>query len=444
MVYSNIVKVLEEQENSYGTGIVIAEDKVLTMEHVVRGKTLICISWDDQDYSATVEFTDNEIAIISVENEEFKEKYNLISNKLLFTMNEYVTEVTPWYIEGYITSKLEEHSMQGNGVFSGGKKEEWFSLGRVNVGTANNYQGLSGSPVIVRNRAIGIVQSQNWDMQGTLGIKFLPVQSFSEHLPQAELAEPQYIVELNQWCNQQCCEMIAKNKSSAKYIPDIYVEEKNYKDNLRYFSMPLLFINKLIEDLKGFDFSKVNEYLKSVGRLTVDFTRHLEKIESEEFEDTVESLKQNVRRGIDVFEEWDKKVLKTDSIEERYLKENNRNSFFKWDLKDIYQQLEFLNYRFLLLTRNAGQGKTNFLCDYTENFIMKNSQALNCEYYHKAKPCIPAGCKLILIYFLYIDKLRFLKSAWTGFLNRRCPRKKVKEVSFMCLGISVSSSSKYL
>ena len=56
MVYSNIVKVLEEQENSYGTGIVIAEDKVLTMEHVVRGKTLICISWDDQDYSATVEF----------------------------------------------------------------------------------------------------------------------------------------------------------------------------------------------------------------------------------------------------------------------------------------------------------------------------------------------------------------------------------------------------
>ena len=126
------------------------------------------------------------------------------------------------------------------------------------------------------------------------------------------------------------------------------------------------------------------------------------------------------------------------------MKENNRNSFFKWDLKDIYQQLEFLNYRFLLLTRNAGQGKTNFLCDYTENFIMKNSQALNCEYYHKAKPCIPAGCKLILIYFLYIEKLRFLKSAWTGFLNRRCPRKKVKEVSFMCLGISVSSSSKYL
>lgn len=359
-MYSNIVKVLQEQGKSYGTGIVIAEDKVLTMEHVVHGKESICILWDEQDYSATVEFTDKYIAIISVENEEFKEKYNSISNKLLFTMNECVTEVTPWYIEGYITSKLDEHFMQGNGVFIGGQKEELFSLGRVNVGTANNYQGLSGSPVIVRNRAIGIVQLQNWDMQGTLGIKFLPIQSFAEHLPQSDLAEPQYIVELNQWCSQQCCEMIEKNKSSAKYIPDIYVEERNYKDNLRYFSMPLLFINKLIDDLKGFDFSKVNEYLKSVGRLTVDFTGYSGKIESEEFEDTVESLKQNVRRGIDVFEEWDKKVLKTDSIEERYLKENNRNSFFKWELKDIYQQLEFLNYRFLLLTRNAGQGKTNF------------------------------------------------------------------------------------
>lgn len=385
MVYSNIVKVLEKQENSYGTGIIIAEDKVLTVEHVVRGKKSICISWDDQDYSATVEFTDKYIAIISVENEEFKEKYNSISNKRLFTMNEYVTEETPWYIEGYITSNLDGHFMQGNGVFIGGKKEELFSLGRVNVGAANNYQGLSGSPVIVRNRAIGIVQLQNWDMQGTLSIKFLPIQRFVEHLPQAELAEPQYIVELNQWCSQQCCEMIEKNKSSAKYIPDIYVEERNYKDNLRYFSMPLLFINKLIDDLKGFDFSKVNEYLKSVGRLTVDFTGYSGKIESEEFEDTVESLKQNVRRGIDVFEEWDKKVLKTDSIEERYLKENNRNSFFKWELKDIYQQLEFLNYRFLLLTRNAGQGKTNFLCDYTENFIMKNG--ISALYYNAAGFC---------------------------------------------------------
>lgn len=392
-MYSNIVKVLGKQENSYGTGMVIAENKVLTVEHVVRNEGSVYISWDNQDYLAKIEYTDENIAILLVENEKFKLKYNSALNKIFFTTDEVVTEESKWTIEGYITCDLNEHFMCGVGIFSTDNKEDLFSLRRIEVGTAANYQGLSGSPVIVQNRAIGILQVQHWDSQGVLGIKFLPGAFFENKLPASSLCEPQYMVELKQKSRKICCAAVEKNKNSAKYIPEIYVEEGDYKDKLRYFSKPLLFINKVVDDLQGLDFSKVNQFLKKEGRRTIDFTRYPDEITIDDYEDVLESLKQKVRSAIAVLKEWETKKPEGNSIEERYVTEYNGNSFLKWELKDIYEQLAFFHYRFLLLTRNAGQGKTNFLCDYTENFVLKND--IPALYYNATEFCEKPSRKII-------------------------------------------------
>ena len=80
-----------------------------------------------------------------------------------------------------------------------------------------------------------------------------------------------------------------------------------------------------------------------------------------------------LKKCIADIEEIDTKRDGVDSIEERYTQGCFINSSIKWDLKDILSQMEYLEYRALLLTRNAGQGKTNFVCDFTENFLLKKN-----------------------------------------------------------------------
>lgn len=383
-MYQNIIRILKKESNLFGSGIVIRENKVLTAAHVVSDEDNITIVWE-KEFSGNIEYIDDVIAILSVDDTEFREKYNTLSNKLLLTANEVLNDDSKWQVEGFTTSELIEHQMEGIGIYCVDELPSDYSLANINVGVLNNYKGLSGSPVILNGRAIGILQVQNWDARGKLGVSFSSVAMFENKLPDNSVVEPLFISELKQKCWEICNSLIDKNKDSAKYIPDIFIEEGHYKENLRYFSLPLLFVNKIIEDLNSLDFKNLNVILEKEKIQKIEFGGYPRNVSADTYDSVINHLTRELKRCVSVLEQIDDKRRGGDSIEERYTQGFYLNNSLKWNLQDVLTQLEFLSYRILLLTRNAGQGKTNFVCDFTENFLVK--RGIPSVYYNAADFC---------------------------------------------------------
>lgn len=369
-MYTNIVRILKEESNLFGSGIVINENKVLTAAHVVLDEDNAKIIWE-KEFTGSVEYIDDVIALLSVDDAEFSEKFNALSNKLLFTADEVMADSSKWQVEGFITSNQTEHRLEGVGIYPVDELISDYSLGNINAGISNNYKGLSGSPVILNGRAVGILQIQNWNERGDLGVSFSSIALFENKLPDNSVIEPLLVNELEQRCWEICNSAISKNRDSAKYIPDIFIEESYYKENLRYFSLPLLFINKIIDELNTIDFKNVNIILQKEKIQKIQFSNYPRNVTADTFDNVVSHLKRELKRCISVLEQIDDKRRGGDSIEERYTQGFYLNNSLKWDLEELLNQLEFLSYRILLLTRNAGQGKTNFVCDFTENFLVR-------------------------------------------------------------------------
>ena len=94
-MYTNIIRILKKENNLFGSGIVVSENKVLTAGHVVLDEDNVQIVWE-KEFIGTVEYIDDIIAILSVDDVEFGEKFNSLSNKLLFTADEVMTDSSKW------------------------------------------------------------------------------------------------------------------------------------------------------------------------------------------------------------------------------------------------------------------------------------------------------------------------------------------------------------
>ena len=370
-MHSNIVKISKPEKDIFGSGIIIGNNKVLTAAHVVRDESTVVIEFGHV-FAGTVEYVDKIIAMISVESDEFKEKYSLLTDKLFFSSIEKLSDLSKWEVEGFITEKLENHRMEGVGIYNSDVLEADCILGSIKSGISNSYRGLSGSPVIINGRIVGIIQTQNWDPKGELGISFSSLGKFADKLPEGVIVEPFYVEELRQACYEQCTNLIKKNKGIAKYVPEIFIEENQYKENLRYFSFPILFINKIISDLKNIDFHNVNRVLQKEKKQCISFEDYPDNVTADSYDSVYNALSIYLKKCILDLEQIDKKRYGGDSIEDRYVEGYFLNNSLKWDLKDTLSRLEYMSFRVLLLTRNAGQGKTNFVCDFTENFLLKN------------------------------------------------------------------------
>ena len=193
---------------------------------------------------------------------------------------------------------------------------------------------------------------------------------FEKLLPEQSVHESTYIAELKTEGRNLCIVEVGKNKAHAKYIPDIFVEEDECKEYLRFFCDSFLFIQKAIEDLQSLDFSGVNRYLS--GR-EIDFSGFSCSITPENYQQVSKSLLETLERSIEILEEAapDYRSVDKSSIEERFVHKASFNSSMKWTMRDILRHLELTGKRMIVLTKKAGQGKTNFLCDLTENFLVR-------------------------------------------------------------------------
>ncbi|WP_339171283.1 hypothetical protein NSQ55_03620 [Paenibacillus sp. FSL H7-0943] len=351
-----------------GTGIIIAPNLVLTAEHVACGDChMVCI--DDKEIEAHI-IKGNEFAVLM----EISQSDYTYSVADFFSDDEILDEASPWSVRGFITSQQHEHHIKGTGFdFSPLLGTDWdYCLSAITGGAADNYEGLSGSPVFCDNRVVGILQMQAYNSSGALGVRMSSVKTFQDLLMKENFKPNEYYMLLKETCTQYTKSQIEKNVRSKKYIADIFVEEGGYKENLRYFSDPLLFLKKAINDVKIIDFKSMNVDLKNIGKESIDFSDFTEDFLSTDLEQVSTYLKDRVSNAISLLDELGENNESYKDLEKYFdVRQNSLNNSVKYYLSNIKENIDFIMKKYILLSKDAGQGKTNFVCDFALNFLIR-------------------------------------------------------------------------
>lgn len=353
---------------SFGSGVVLAPNYVLTVAHVLCGdRHVVVLSGDEK--SAVIEKKNDVATLLRIET-EFKED----TNQVRFTNEELLTGDVAWRVDGFITDEQTFHQMSGKGLVYVECQEYGtnYKLNNIETGYTENYQGLSGAPVICQNRVIGMLQVQNFTERGLLGLEMTSIDLFMEILPSQFIRPSQYWEEFEEKTRIFTKKAIEKNIISKKYIPDIFVEEGNYKENFRYYSQPKLFLKKVIEEIENLDLSAVNRFLISKNEQELDFTDIVEFASKHTISEICELLTQRLNVAIRKIEKVrDQSEEPGLSREKRFLKEDGCSYGIRYTFERIKYEICFFKYKIVLITKDAGQGKTNFLCDFTCNFLLK-------------------------------------------------------------------------
>lgn len=182
---------------------------------------------------------------------------------------------------------------------------------------------------------------------------FLVEESLSKKLT------PQKTIEaLNAQVNRQ----LQKQISSGKYLPKTFIETGEQKDNLRYLCDSIFYSEKCFEESRILDFRYLNISLaKNKHSL---FTFDFEQLKPKNGELTIS-------KSSEVFSKWSDYLIKKQQEVIDIKIGSNEKSKFEYKFRDRIDDLKFLLAKVALITESAGQGKTNFLCDFTENFLLK-------------------------------------------------------------------------
>lgn len=157
---------------------------------------------------------------------------------------------------------------------------------------------------------------------------------------------------------------LSKQSNSEKYLRDTFVETGIQKDFLRYLCDPMLYTNKCMDEISLLDFRHINRILsrKNHPLFTFDVSAYRESCK----ELTVENV-QTIVEGIRMYLEDRKK-----SVSEIMVAQNDvGNAGFKLD--GHITKFKYLESSVALVTEMAGQGKTNFICDFVENVLTKRN-----------------------------------------------------------------------
>nr|WP_314439032.1 SMEK domain-containing protein [uncultured Brevundimonas sp.] len=172
-------------------------------------------------------------------------------------------------------------------------------------------------------------------------------------------------------------------KTSKKYIPDIFVETHSTKEEMRAFSHPLFFHRKVQDALSQIDFGGLNTLLALAGEppLVLEMNRDVLTegpatyaqlaTWSKAVGDAVDRELAKVRplswcreSGEPAYTPRDKDSAAWSII--RFRAESIATGLV-WRLRDARTLIHLIQKKLFLVTSMAGQGKTNFICDLVEN-----------------------------------------------------------------------------
>lgn len=186
---------------------------------------------------------------------------------------------------------------------------------------------------------------------------------------------------------------IKKEKRSRRYIPDIFVESTEVKEKLRYFCEPFIFFSNIIEHTER---TFQNSFIINL----------LEQIHLPIHDPKKPKIKQNIRRQktlIQNIEKFNNYLEQKKSITDVLIKEGGTGlkpeyrsqipskyshiydyayhmlqyyGLYEHEIKDAQDDLDLLTNKLVIIKGVAGHGKTNLLCDFTENFLLKKKHKI--------------------------------------------------------------------
>lgn len=191
---------------------------------------------------------------------------------------------------------------------------------------------------------------------------------------------------------QQVEKQLSEEQRIARYIPDVFIETQDTKYQARCFAHPILFVRRIAAWFDLQPFASVNRLAKMSGVLSLNppSTEPLTTANSlvsvttaaqsliANLEDVNATLELYSKVGSDINAVASRDPACAYVLDETryYIEMNARLTQHK--ISDRQVELRCVAARIFLLTSPAGQGKTNFLCDFTERFLLRHD--IPCAY----------------------------------------------------------------
>jgi len=179
--------------------------------------------------------------------------------------------------------------------------------------------------------------------------------------------------------NQQ---KIEDEKRTKKYIPSVFVETSETKEEMRYFANPMFFYRKIDDDLRRIDLAGFNKLLgmakvdpvaDNLGEIaTLKAPNNLSELRARLVlqSSALKALQEHVSPFSwygDRAEQFKPSDYSTGYWEVfRYNIESYGSGAFR-SLEKVSKKIGIAQAKIFLVTGMAGQGKTNFICDLIEN-----------------------------------------------------------------------------
>lgn len=152
--------------------------------------------------------------------------------------------------------------------------------------------------------------------------------------------------------------------NSGKYLKNTFLEVGNQKDCLRYFCSSIFYLDKIFDIIEVLDFRYLNLNLEKKTEPTFS-------LEIEPFLKENENLK--INNSLDYFIRLHQHLESKKDFVGNHPKLGNIRSKFEFKIRELVDDLIYFKSKVILITEMAGQGKTNFLCDFVENFLLKKN-----------------------------------------------------------------------
>jgi hypothetical protein len=181
---------------------------------------------------------------------------------------------------------------------------------------------------------------------------------------------------------------IDKEKRSRKYIPNIFVETTEIKEKLRYFSEPFIFFPKIVEQTdRELRASYIVNVLKQV-HFPIDESvyqqKRLKPRNQESLKDSIQKYKAYLdqkltltdvlikENGAGIKPEYRSQIPTEYSHIHDYSYPNLQYYWrYEYEIEQTKKDIDLLGNNVVIVKSLAGHGKTNLLCDFTENFFLK-------------------------------------------------------------------------
>lgn len=152
--------------------------------------------------------------------------------------------------------------------------------------------------------------------------------------------------------------IIDKNTASGKYLPDTFLENRSAKEQARAFVAPHKVYPLIYEQ---------------IAKLNFDYYNNAKRIKGQNGIFKLDVKKWNIQgKTIDI--EYLRTIIRDlnrylSNKHEKLSKDGNDGWLASRKIERLSEKLELMNKQVMLVTSDAGQGKTNFVCDLVQNVL---------------------------------------------------------------------------